>query len=310
MNRPLPKLREIIQEIRSDIGSVEQDEALNEEVNFIARAEAIDFIEFYVIDRIEGILRVTDRVEELNGLKRRAELVKNRLEGINGQLFRKLRERIRTGHYTGAALKNQLDRYVQCISNQRDQDEIGYDSLDTFVNGLLQVDAVAEETKEREPEMVFYQPTPARITLELIEKAHIKPDDVFYDLGSGLGQVLMLVNLLSGAKAKGIEFEPAYCNYARQCARRLNLKQVEFINLDVRDVDYSDGTIFFMYTPFKGKLLGEVLEKLRAESQGRAIKICTYGPCTPHVSKQKWLRPITRNVNREYELAIFKNVKF
>jgi hypothetical protein len=35
--------------------------------------------------------------------------------------------------------------------------------------------------------------------------------DVFFDLGSGLGQVPILVNLLSGAAAKGMEFEPVYC---------------------------------------------------------------------------------------------------
>ena len=68
--------------------------------------------------------------------------------------------------------------------------------------------------------MVFYQPTPGRIIFELVERAALQKHDTFYDLGSGLGQVVILVSLLSGARAKGIEFDPAYCEYARRCATR------------------------------------------------------------------------------------------
>ena len=79
------------------------------------------------------------------------------------------------------------------------------------------------------------------------------------------------------------------------------------MNLDARDADYSDGTIFFMYTPFTGRLLQEVLEKLEGESRKRTITICTYGPCTLQVSNQGWLRRIDQNTNHEYELAVFKS---
>jgi hypothetical protein len=98
------------------------------------------------------------------------------------------------------------------------------------------------------------------------------------------------VNLLSGARAKGVEFEPAFCEYARACAADLNLSQVEFINVDARQADFSDGTVFFMYTPFEGKLLQEVLEKLHQVSRTKMIKLFTYGPCTLPVSRQSWLK--------------------
>jgi SAM-dependent methyltransferase len=156
--------------------------------------------------------------------------------------------------------------------------------------------------------MVYYQPTPARIILELVEKANLTGKDVFYDLGSGLGQVPILVNLLSEAQAKGIEFEPAYCDYARACAAELNLSRVEFINVDARKADYSDGTVFFMYTPFEGSLLQEVLEKLRGESRKRMIKLFTYGPCTPQVSQQSWLECVDQNGNHIYKLGVFRSL--
>ena len=146
-----------------------------------------------------------------------------------------------------------------------------------------------DETRQREPEMVYYQKTPARIILEIIRRADFKPQDVFYDLGSGLGQVVMLVHLLTGVVSKGVEFEPAFCKYAETVAAELQLTDVEFINTDARQADYSTGTVFFMYTPFEGILLQEVLEKLKAESEKRKIKLFTYGPCSFAVAQQSWL---------------------
>jgi SAM-dependent methyltransferase len=154
--------------------------------------------------------------------------------------------------------------------------------------------------------MVFYQPTPAHIVLALVDKANIGSQDVFYDLGSGLGQVCILVNLLTGVKSKGVEFEPAFCDYARQCASRLNVSNVEFINQDARDTDYADGTIFFMYTPFKDKLLDQVLQKLESEAQKHSIRICTFGSCSQTVLRQSWLKCVQQDFAGDHEFAIFE----
>lgn len=146
-----------------------------------------------------------------------------------------------------------------------------------------------EETLDREPEMIFYQKTPARIILELINKADFKPHDVFFDLGSGLGQVSILVNLLTSVLSMGVEFEPSFCKYAMACATELNLTNVKFINIDARYADYGAGTVFFLYTPFEGKMLQDVLQKLNSEGKKRKIRVFTYGPCMPHVAKKAWL---------------------
>lgn len=296
-------------EIQSDIEAIEKNSALYEETNFDSRVEAIDYIEFNVIDRIEGLLQTINPPEELIPLKQYAERVKRQLEDIDDTLFQRLRADIRMGGCTGTALKGLIDEYVgRDSSGGRQQDEIGYDSLDVFINGLLLIQAVPLETKAREPEMVYYQQTPARIIFELVEKAHLRGEDVFYDLGSGLGQVPILVNLLSRATAKGIEFEPAYCDYARVCAADLNLSGVEFINADARTANYSAGTVFFMYTPFKGSVLQEVLEKLRGESRRRRIRLFTYGPCTPQVARQSWLKGVDQNGDHLYKLGVFRSL--
>jgi hypothetical protein len=303
------KLQMVIYEIQSDIEAIERNSALFKETNFDSRVEAIEYIEFNIIDRIDGLFQTINQPEELTTLKQCAERVKNQLEEIDDNLFQRLRADIREGGCTGTALKGLIDEYVGCNSRgSRQQDEIGYDSLDVFINDLLLINTVPIETKDREPEMVYYQQTPARIILELVEKAHLTGEDVFYDLGSGLGQVPILVYLLSGVTAKGVEFEPAYCDYARACAAELNLSRIEFINVDARDADYSDGTVFFIYTPFKGKLLQEVLERLRGESRRRMIKLFTYGPCTPQVSRQSWLKCVDQNEAHIYKLGVFRSL--
>jgi hypothetical protein len=297
-------------EMQADVEAIERDGALYEEFNFSGRGEAIDFIEFNVIERIKGLLPTREQSKELTALEQYAEAVKKRLEEIDENLFQKLRADIRSGDCRGAELKRRIVKYVGCDSTERGWDDIGYDSLDAFISGLLLVKGAPGEAreKEREPEMVFYQPTPARIVLELIERASLKEEDVFYDVGSGLGQVCILVNLLSGARTKGVEFEPAYCDYARRCAGELNLSQVEFINVDARETDYSDGTVFFMYTPFEGRLLQEVLEKLKDASRKRRIRVCTYGPCTLQVSRQDWLKCVDQDDNHVHKLAMFESV--
>jgi hypothetical protein len=291
-----------------DIEAVEKNTALYIETNFAERAEVIDSIEYNIVERIDGLLPRHNRPEELAALKQRAERVKRRLEAINEALFQQLRADIRAGHCTGPELKRRIDQYVGWRSPDADQADIGYDSLDLFINGLLLTGEAPGEAKDRGPEMVFYQPTPARIIVELIEKTDMGGDDIFYDLGSGLGQVSILVNLLSGARTKGVEVEPAYCDYARRCAAELNLSRVEFINRDAREVNYADGTLFFMYTPFEGRLLQEVLENLERESRKRTIRVCTYGPCTSKVSGQSWLKCVSQSGRPEYRLGIFTSL--
>jgi precorrin-6B methylase 2 len=296
----------VLAEIQADIQAIEEDEAIYQEINFNNRANAIDFIDFHIIDRIEGLLQNPEQTEELNILQQRAEKVKTDLEKIDAHLFKQLREKIRTGTYTGTSFRQTIDQYLE--HDVIPADNIGYDNLDDFINGLLSDQVIPEATMEREPEMVFYQKTPVRIIFEIAELAALEPDDVFFDLGSGLGQVSILVNLINGTPTKGVEYEPAYCNYAKACASQLNLSNVEFINIDARQADYSLGTVFFLYTPFEGEILQTVLEILQKESLKRAIRIFTYGPCSEIVAQQNWLSCVHGEANDPYQLCEFKSL--
>lgn len=299
----------IISEIQVDIESIENNAAVYDETNFSRRADAIDFIDFHVIGRLE-VLQQNAALPGSDTLILRAMQVKRRLEDIDTNLFKRLRQNISEGIYTPSLFRKMVCSYMGYDGGDMgSQEKPGYDNLDLFINGLLSTAPLPEATTDREPEMVFYQQTPARIIVKLTELAQLTPWDVFFDIGSGLGQVGILVNLLSGATTIGIEYEPAYCSYATACSSQLNLPNVQFINADALDTDYSRGTVFFMYTPFEGSMMNGMLETLRLESQKRFIRIFTYGPCSHQVAGQDWLECVNGEGGDVYKLYEFRNRK-
>lgn len=305
------KLPQIIAEIQADILLNEQDITLYEEDNFDSRANAIDIIDFHILDRIASLQQLVGQHEQLDVLKKHAEEHKNKLEEINAELFAHLKEQIRTGGYNQSSFQMMISKYFgDHFFDNKKSSEIGYNNLDIFINGILLGEAIPTPTIEPQPEMVFYQQTPARVILGLTTLAKITPNDVFYDLGSGLGHVAILVNLISGAVSIGIEYESAYCNYAQGCALTLNLPNVEFINLDARKANYTQGTVFFMYTPFEGSIMQEVLKMLQNEASKRTIRIFTYGPCSAVVAKENWLTCLNGPTNSFYQLYEFSSLAF
>lgn len=297
-----------VAELRSFIEATAANTKLYEEKHFNKRTDAIDFIGFQVMEEIEVLLAVTPQAHELAMLKIRAEKIRSTLEEIDNGLFKKIRAGIRSGRCTGAAFKSLVAEYVGFDDDHEEHlEEAGYDNLDVFINGLFSSRAMPGQSKELEPEMVSYQKTPARIVFELVEKTRFSKEDVFFDLGAGLGQVAILINLLKGVAAKGIEFEPAFCKYASTCAATLNLSNVAFINADAREADYTGGTVFFMFTPFKGAMLQEVLERLRREALQRKIKLVTYRPCTAVVARQSWLQNAAPENSNMYKLHFFNS---
>lgn len=300
-------LEKDIREIELQLEDIEGDDNLYEKASFGSRLEALDAIEFAVLERVEGMLAAGGPADALLSLRQRAESARSRLEATDEKLFRHLRAAIRSGALRGAELRRQLEAYAGSGRGKRCQHGGAYDSLDALIGGVFLAEAAPREVVEREPEMVAYQPTPAHIIFELVERADFRKRDIFYDVGSGLGQVVMLAHLLSGVAAKGIEYDPAYCEYARRCAEALNLSGIEFVHADAREADYADGTVFFLYTPFEGRMLQQVLERLRGEAKARTIRVYTYGPCTFAVSHQDWLAPVGQMAHHVDRLAVFES---
>lgn len=292
-----------ISEIEADITATENDVLIYDEQNFDRRATAIDFIDFHILDRIQCLQQSSADVLQLKFLEQRAQKLKLQLEDIDIKLFKRLREDIRSA----IPFKDIISKYFDSGEITKQPNEPGYDNLDNFINGLLCCQPLPEASLSCDAEMVFYQQTPARIIFQQAEMARLKPGDIFYDIGSGLGHVGMLVNLLTGAKTTGIEYEPAYCKYAKACASQLNLTDVQFINTDARNADYSSGSVFFMYTPFQGNMLQQMLNLLQQQAKQRLIRIFTYGPCSSAVARQPLLECINGDGVGLYTLYEFRS---
>jgi hypothetical protein len=180
--------------------------------------------------------------------------------------------------------------------------------MDTFVNCLFSDRPLPEETMALMPDMVSFHKTPVRVLFELTKIAEMDSADVFIDIGSGLGQVVLLVNLITEATASGIEYEPAFCAYANTVGSRLHLTDTTFINADALQGDYSSGTGFFLYTPFEGNMLRDMLGLLRQACRGGMIRLFAYGPCSAKVAAEDWLCRVTGMPDDPYNLCLFTSL--
>jgi len=218
----------------------------------------------------------------------RAVTMRARLDAANVAVYDAIREEIRQGYAADVR---------QWLHTQRETEVprpgLSYDSLDEIVSGLLQLRVPQMELPELEEEMVFYQPTPARHILDLIESLALCETDRLVDFGAGMGHVPLLASMLTGCESAGIEVQAAYVAAAQQCAANLGLERARFLEQDAREADLGWGTVFYLYTPFRGSMLAGVLQRLGDESRMRPIRIASLGPCTAEIAAQPWTRPVS-----------------
>jgi SAM-dependent methyltransferase len=136
-----------------------------------------------------------------------------------------------------------------------------------------------------------YLPAGVDDVLTALEGAPVRESDVFVDVGSGLGRVVLLAHLLTGAKAHGIEVQSHLVRVAREAAARLGLTEVTVHRADASDV-VLDGTVFFFYSPLTGQALRSVLFSLQNLAERQPIVVCAVGL---EFGSERWLtaRPRT-----------------
>ncbi len=286
--------------VRSDdalqrlVGELDNEPSLLEPNQLRQRLEALDRLDAYFPDTPQPVVGF-DAVGA--GLYRRAREIYTRLEAVNCQLYEAIRCEIQRG-----VRPDSLFQWVHSLA-EIEESGMGYDYLDELISGLLQFEEPNDGHVHRESEMVFYQPTPARHIFSLIGLTALTATDVLVDLGSGLGHVPLLVSICTRARSIGIELEATYVERARQCAQKLNLNRVRFIQQDAREADLSNGTVFYLYTPFTGSILSSMLNLLRREAATRRIRVCTYGPCTSVIAEEPWLEATA--APETHRIAIF-----
>lgn len=208
------------------------------------------------------------------------ERVKRDLETIGKTdhvFFEDARERVRSGTLRGDTLFDWLKETNDRVWNKR-----------VFLEQLLGFDLLLRYPgpMARNPDFVFFEPTQAR-HLFLVCDFVRRREGVFYDLGSGRGDVAILVSLVSNMRAKGVELQSALVEEARARAREL-ASNAEFITADVRDIDIADGDVFYLYNSFVGDILRTIIGRIRGIAERKHITMILTNP-QPVWGRLSWL---------------------
>jgi predicted RNA methylase len=119
----------------------------------------------------------------------------------------------------------------------------------------------------------------------VLRKNDVTEDDVFIDLGSGKGRVVIQAAQYPIRKVIGVELSEELHQIARQNVERsrgtVTCANIELVRSDVLAYDIPDDvTIAYFFNPFQGEVFGLVVEKLVASlrRRPRVLKIIYMNP--------------------------------
>jgi SAM-dependent methyltransferase len=122
-------------------------------------------------------------------------------------------------------------------------------ALNTFAVGVL--DGGDDHYKPRvvpEGKDVVWVPTSNELLAIMLKTAKVNSNDLVYDLGSGDGRIAISAAKDFGARAVGIEFNPAMAELAQRNVNRSGVgDRVKIINGDIFVEDFSKATVVTMY---------------------------------------------------------------
>jgi SAM-dependent methyltransferase len=161
---------------------------------------------------------------------------------------------------------------------------------DAWLDLVLGLEELPADGPELPRGCVPYLPCPVDVLLRVIDHAGVDASDVFVDIGSGLGRATTLVHLLTGAGAIGLEIQSELAATARKIAARLSLERVPCIQGDAAALTsfVTVGTVFFLYCPFGGQHLQQVLDQLESIARTRMLRVCCVDLPLPAC---EWLKP-------------------
>jgi precorrin-6B methylase 2 len=95
---------------------------------------------------------------------------------------------------------------------------------------------------------VPYVPTPQDVVTYMLKLAQVGPNDVVYDLGAGDGRIVITAAQQFGARAVGIDLDPARIAEANANAQRAGVSdRVQFIEQDLFTADISEATVVTLF---------------------------------------------------------------
>jgi 23S rRNA (uracil1939-C5)-methyltransferase len=150
-------------------------------------------------------------------------------------------------------------------------------AADDWLEGLLRISRITTG-QNRPPFGQVNLASRAQRISDFLSLTSPEQHDTVYDLGCGNGKFAITVAASCSARVKGVEYGQTYVESARRNGERFALPNLEFIHADVRDVDLSDGTAFYLYFPFWGEVAHAVARTLGDLARARDITVYASGP--------------------------------
>ena len=162
---------------------------------------------------------------------------------------------------------------------------------DAWVDSLLRLGEIPADGSDLPVGCVPYLPCSVDTLVRVVDLAQVSSRDAFVDIGGGLGRATAIVHLLTGAGAIGIEVQSGLVDEARAMASSLAADRVRTIHGDAASLTryMMNATIFFLYCPFSGERLRQVLSDIGDIARTRELRVCSVDlPFPP----QSWLEVI------------------
>jgi predicted RNA methylase len=142
-----------------------------------------------------------------------------------------------------------------------------------------------------------------------LPKSAVSSTDVFIDLGSGMGRMVLRATDYPFRRVVGVErssdLHAIAVENLEQLRRRGYCGEVELVCADVVDFDFpDDATVVFLYNPFQGDVFDEAMRRVFAsfDQAPRRLRILYRNP----VEHQRWMATGRVQVIDEWRHSILR----
>jgi hypothetical protein len=188
----------------------------------------------------------------------------------------RIRDAIRDGSMRGERFRSALEG-------------VGAESRDYWAEEVLDLAFPPLGEMPLPPGLTPYIPSGVSEVLHALDLTSVGAEDVFVDVGAGLGKVLLLASLIAGARGHGVELDPSLVAHGRGSAATLGLDGVTLVEGDAAEADLGAGSVYYLFSPFTGVVLDRVMQRLESIARQRDIYVCA---SAVDGAKYPWLSPV------------------
>ncbi len=142
-----------------------------------------------------------------------------------------------------------------------------------------------------------YEPCDYPFLIRCLNVLELRPDDVVFDIGCGMGRALCLLARRRIARCVGIELCADLAAKARANLQSLRGAQspAEVQIVDAAFADYTDATAFYLFNPFGDDTMRAMIERIRQsmEVNPRPLRMIYLNPFHEHILEESgWMKRV------------------